>query len=136
MKPEALFKRFDANQDVAVTREEFSEALDAVNDKARLTERQILLIVNQADKNRNNKIEYEEFVDLLATINFKGEQSSSQSGQSTKVGTGVKKVTILDSGLNVENVDGVIKKLQEFAQGNFRLTFSDLCRKRRNAKKL
>ena len=52
-----------------MTREEFLNALDSLDTKITLSQRQKVLLVTQADRHRTNRVEIEEFLQMLYQIN-------------------------------------------------------------------
>ena len=52
-----------------MTREEFLSALDSLDSKVNLSQRQKVLLVTQADRHRSNRVDYNEFFQLLSHFN-------------------------------------------------------------------
>jgi len=59
----AAFRVFDYNNDGSISREELREAL--VNFGERCTEEEFAIMFTQADKNKNGRIDFDEFVDMM-----------------------------------------------------------------------
>jgi len=59
----AAFRVFDYNNDGSISREELREAL--VNFGERCTEEEFSVMFLQADKNKNGRIDFDEFVDMM-----------------------------------------------------------------------
>jgi Ca2+-binding EF-hand superfamily protein len=119
MKPQQLFAKFDVNNNGIISREEFMQALDILDTKIFLSERQKALLLNQADKNRNNSIEYEEFTTLILRTMETDDGSNTDKSNVRNPASGVKKVTIAQEpepqAIATEPVEEIIKKLQDYA---------------------
>jgi len=59
----AAFRVFDYNHDGSISREELREAL--VNFGERCTEEEFSVMFAEADKNKNGRIDFDEFVDMM-----------------------------------------------------------------------
>jgi len=59
----AAFRVFDYNNDGSISKEELREAM--VNFGERLTEDEFALMFSEADKNKNGRIDFDEFVDMM-----------------------------------------------------------------------
>jgi len=64
-----------------VTREEFLQAMDILDTQAILTERQKAFLVTFADKNKNNQIEYDEFLDVVKHVDPEDQQNLNKGFQ-------------------------------------------------------
>jgi len=64
-KHEDLFQKYDLKNERILSREGFLKALDSLDSKITLSQRQKILLTTLADKYKNNKIEYDEFLKFL-----------------------------------------------------------------------
>ena len=63
-----LFSEFDTNMDSVLSREEFLLGLDKYNKYIKLSERQKIRLMDIADKDKSNSIDFGEFSKLLDDI--------------------------------------------------------------------
>ena len=75
-----IFGEFDVNGDNVLTREEFISGLDKFNKHLQLTERQKIKLMEMADKDGNNSIDFQEFSKLLNEIDVAEEEEGGLSG--------------------------------------------------------
>lgn len=62
---ETIFKEFDTDSSASISRGEFLAGLDKLNTTLELTERQKIRLSLAADKNKDDKIDLNEFTEFL-----------------------------------------------------------------------
>ena len=91
------------------------QALDKLDNKVFLTERQKVLLLNQADRNKNNQIEYEEFIGFLQSLDFSPDDKPTLDKTGTRFPAGgIKKADPNQSGANLQSINSIIKKFKEY----------------------
>jgi len=78
----AAFRVFDYNNDGSISREELREAL--VNFGERCTEEEFAVMFAEADKNKNGRIDFDEFVDMMLPGVNKTAVEAPESGPITR----------------------------------------------------
>jgi len=78
----AAFRVFDYNNDGSISREELREAL--VNFGERCTEEEFAVMFTEADKNKNGRIDFDEFVDMMLPGVNKPAVGTPESGPITR----------------------------------------------------
>lgn len=112
------------NNDKVITREEFLQAVDTFDSKINISERQKVLLVTLADKNRDNKIDYNEFLELLKQVNAdtsSGSFTMDFNNDPRNPATGATDIDVKGQsqpGSGTAEFDKLIVKLRKYAKGN------------------
>ncbi|EAS01251.2 EF-hand protein (macronuclear) [Tetrahymena thermophila SB210] len=82
---EELFKEFDQNTDMVLSRAEFIQGLDLYNNELNLTDRQKIRLMMTADQNKDNKIDMKEFISFITNQVYKIEAQDSESEKGKRI---------------------------------------------------
>jgi Ca2+-binding EF-hand superfamily protein len=115
-----IFRKFDTNKNGILSRDEFLNLLRSCKDLS-LNDSQKILVLNYADKNNDDNINYVEFLCLLNDLkNYQPEQQAPSKPKSTMSNNNVKttKPVIVENLIDID----LLKQNNQFNKANFEKT--------------